>query len=385
MALAATSAHAIGQYRRWTKGKTYTCTDMGGGVAVTIDGQDVEFALLPADAKYTLHYVQNGIDESVGPFTVEQTSGVHAYAPFGVDFPSYPLTFDFRIETIIEDTVVYRSTLAIACTADGSGEAVVVDEDLSIDARYRRWVSPKTYTCTTDAGGVYAKIPDQNVEFLNLPADAEFTINYVLNGVEESNGPYPVEQTSGALPYASFSQVFPSYPFTFEFRIDTLIDGIVVYQSALDLSCSGDGGPIEVTATDGPPPTTTSTSTSTVPTTTTTSTTLPPGCPTGATFASIACRLGDLARAVTASTEAGRLRDVLSKRVTQAQESVQAADGASTPKARKRGLGRAGKVLRKLGAKLRKAEAQLAAGAAEALLTSVDSLRDDVKVLRSAE
>jgi len=118
--------------------------------------------------------------------------------------------------------------------------------------QYRRWVADKTYSCTTGAGVVYANLNNQNVEFNNLPANAQFTINYISNGVLTVDGPYPVEQTSGTRAYGAFAQSFPAYPFTFEFRIDTLISGVVVYQSSLIINCTADASG-SVTPINGPP------------------------------------------------------------------------------------------------------------------------------------
>jgi len=106
---------------------------------------------------------------------------------------------------------------------------------------YRRWLAPKTYTCSTGPSNVTIAIDNQNVEFNNLPADAQFTIGYIVNGAATTDGPYPVEQTSGTKSYGSFGQNFPAYPATFDFRLDTIVGGFVVYRSTLSISCSADG------------------------------------------------------------------------------------------------------------------------------------------------
>jgi hypothetical protein len=126
---------------------------------------------------------------------------------------------------------------------------------------YRRWISPKGRTCSTTVSGVEVHISDQDVEFNNLPADAEFTINYIRNGVTTVDGPYPVEQTSGTKSYGAFVQGFPSYPFTFEFRLDTIIGGEVVYTSTLDLGCTADIEDEVSAINEVPPPTTVTTPT----------------------------------------------------------------------------------------------------------------------------
>jgi hypothetical protein len=121
------SVYAEDQYRRWLSPKNFTCTTGVGGVEVAIDNQDIEFNNLPADAQYTLNYIKNGIIHTDGPFTVEQTSGTRHYAAFATDFASYPLTFDFRMDTIINGVVVYKSSIDITCNSDSSGPATIVN------------------------------------------------------------------------------------------------------------------------------------------------------------------------------------------------------------------------------------------------------------------
>lgn len=78
---------AQNQYRCWLGPITYTCTDLGGSVQVAFDNQDVEFNNLPANAQFTLNYMQNGVTTtSDGPFTVEQTSGTRDYGSFATSF-----------------------------------------------------------------------------------------------------------------------------------------------------------------------------------------------------------------------------------------------------------------------------------------------------------
>lgn len=115
----------------------------------------------------------------------------------------------------------------------------------AFDARaadqYRRWLNDgKTYTCTNTAGTVTVNLSNQNVEFNNLPADAQYTINYIKNGVTNTDGPYTVEQTTGTRNYGAFSTTFAGYPLSFVFRLDTLINGRVVYQSAIVINCAAD-------------------------------------------------------------------------------------------------------------------------------------------------
>lgn len=245
------------QYRRWLGPITYTCTDLGGGVVhVDFDNQNVEFNNLPADAQFTLNYMDNGVTVlTSGPFTVEQTTGTHLYGAFTETFTSYPLWFGFRMDTLINGVVVYSSTAAVTCLGDGTGAVLFHNVDSALlGDRWRRWSAPKNFTCSTVGGQVHVLLDNQNVEFNNLPADAQFTINYIHNGEIQTDGPFTVEQTSGSRPYGSFLEVFSGYPVSFIFRLDTLIGGQIVYQSSLDVECDGDAsGPAPII--DGTPPT----------------------------------------------------------------------------------------------------------------------------------
>lgn len=242
---ASRGAEAADQYRRWRDdGKTYSCTSLaGGGARVQLSQQNVEFANLPADAQFTIHYIENGVDSTSGPFPVEQTSGTRSYGSFVVDFPAYPLDFEFRLDTLIDGAVVYESSVIVRCSGNASGPVDPVQVDLGGPPQFRRWLdNGKTFTCTKLAGGtIQLVLSNQAVEFSNLPADAQFMIHYIENGVDSSDGPFTVEQTSGTRSYGAFATNFPSYPLTFQFRLDTLVDGRVVYRSELAVACNEDG------------------------------------------------------------------------------------------------------------------------------------------------
>ncbi len=242
------SISAVGdQYRRWLdNGKTYTCTDMGSYITVGLSNQDVEFHSLPTTAQFTLNYIDNGVNTPNGPFAVEQTSGTHAYGAFAENISApYPVTFEFRIDTIIGGVTVYQSSLVVNCSSDTIAPVPVspVNTDTGPGGdQYRRWLDDgKTFTCTDMGDHIQVTLSNQDVEFSNLPADAEFTLNYIDNGVNTPSGPYVVEQTSGTRAYGAFAEsIFTPYPVTFEFRMDTIINGVVVYQSSLVVNCSAD-------------------------------------------------------------------------------------------------------------------------------------------------
>ena len=236
------SADAAGdQYRRWLDdGKTYECIDDGVSITVSISQQNVEFNNLPADAEYTINDIDNGVLVNTdGPYVVEQTSGTLNYGDFATGFISYPLTYEMRIDTLIDGIVVYQSSLIVNCSADATGSLTPVNV---VPTGYRRWLDDgKTFECAFAGDGIQVTLSNQNVEFFNLLPDDEFTINYIENGVVTTDGPYVVEQTSGTRNYNQFSIDFIGYPLTFEFRLDTLRDGVVIYQSSVSVTCTADG------------------------------------------------------------------------------------------------------------------------------------------------
>ena len=130
LAVSATAHAGTDPYRRWADdGKAYSCADAGGGVIhVDLSNQNVEFDALPAAAQFTINYVKNGVETADGPYTVEKTSGTQNYGAFRADFAAYPLVLDFRLDTILDGVVVYRSTLHIACTGDSGGNISPINE-----------------------------------------------------------------------------------------------------------------------------------------------------------------------------------------------------------------------------------------------------------------
>jgi len=112
--------------RHLDNGKTVRCETVGSSVRALISNQDVQFDALPVDAQYTLNYIDNGVESSDGPFTVEQTSGTLSYGGLSEPFASYPFTFTYRLDTIVDGNVVYRSSISVNCTADTEPVAAVI-------------------------------------------------------------------------------------------------------------------------------------------------------------------------------------------------------------------------------------------------------------------
>jgi hypothetical protein len=105
---------------------------------------------------------------------------------------------------------------------------------------YYRWSSAPTASCTQILGSVGVQLFNQPVEY-NLPTGAEFTQTYINNGVPTTIGPFPLASGIGTLVFGPFLSPIPgTYPVTFAFRLDTYVNGTLVYQSTLSVSCSAD-------------------------------------------------------------------------------------------------------------------------------------------------
>lgn len=129
----------------------------------------------------------------------------------------------------------------MACDGDTAAPVPMTAEQIDFGPaadRWRRWTWPKNHFCLTTDDGVELTIGNRNVEFSGLPAHATFYLTTIRNGVEQREGPFPVEQLDGELSEASLVELFPGYPVRFEMRIDTVITGIVAYTSTLVANCN---------------------------------------------------------------------------------------------------------------------------------------------------
>jgi hypothetical protein len=127
------------------------------------------------------------------------------------------------------------------------------------------------------------------------------------------------------------------------------------------------------------PPTTTTT---TVAGATTTTTTLP-GCAQGATTASVVCRIAELTQMV-ANSATDPLKTQLTNLLGKAAQGVQAADGATKAKLRKKSLGRALKAMGGFGKKLKSKKAKALDETVRTQLGALaDSIRGDLKTMRA--
>jgi hypothetical protein len=132
----------------------------------------------------------------------------------------------------------------------------------------------------------------------------------------------------------------------------------------------------------GSAPLTTTTTVSTTPTTTTL-----PGCAAGATFASVRCRLTELAAAISAGVPPGKLATRLAALAHSADAAVARAEelaNAGKARPRRKQLGRATRALRRVVAKLGSPKASaLDPSVRDSLSAAAESLATDASTLRA--
>jgi hypothetical protein len=130
---------------------------------------------------------------------------------------------------------------------------------------YYRWSFAPNATCTQNVGFVAVGLASQPVEW-DLPVGNQFMIVYIDNGVASPTGPFTRLPGTGSQVFGAFQEnVAGTYPVTFDFRLDTYVNGILVYQSTLSVSCAADSASITPTLTSAvvtPPPSPSSSSSS---------------------------------------------------------------------------------------------------------------------------
>jgi hypothetical protein len=117
----------------------------------------------------------------------------------------------------------------------------------------------------------------------------------------------------------------------------------------------------------------------------TTTTTLPPGCPVAASFASVACRLGELKADVEAGVESGRFQRKLAKLPNKAALKVAVAE-LSDGRKRRRAFTKATKALARFARRVqsRKGERTIDEAVRAALVADADALAAHLAVLSGA-
>jgi hypothetical protein len=111
---------------------------------------------------------------------------------------------------------------------------------------YYRWAYAPAASCATVSTHVEVHLASQPVEWDMPAAGGAFNLVYIDNGAVQSvDGPFALAGSSSHV-YGAFAESFPTYPAKFDFRIETLVNGHLVYTSTLSVTCKHDG---ETTAT----------------------------------------------------------------------------------------------------------------------------------------
>lgn len=115
---------------------------------------------------------------------------------------------------------------------------------------YYRWSTAPNATCTQNVGSVTVGLSSQPVEW-DLPVGNQFMTVYIDNGVASPTGPYTKLPGTGSQVFGAFQEnIAGTYPVTFAFRLDTYVNGTLVYQSTLSVSCGADSASIAPTLTN---------------------------------------------------------------------------------------------------------------------------------------
>lgn len=123
--LTAPLAHAATVYYRWASSPAVTCEPHGAGVWAIFASQPIEWANIPAGAQIRYIYASNDAVETEGPFPIVAGTGSQIFGSLAIRGHGYPLNVSLRIETIVEGSVIYSSTLSGSCGGDGGGTSSV--------------------------------------------------------------------------------------------------------------------------------------------------------------------------------------------------------------------------------------------------------------------
>jgi hypothetical protein len=132
---------------------------------------------------------------------------------------------------------------------------VFVSATQAQDQTYYRWADDgvMSYTCAqTGPSTVEIDIdPLRNIEYNNLPADAQLRAIITANGVTtflSAVVPLAPLVGTGTQILGPFGDIAPfAYPIAWEYKLQTIIGGVVVYESSQFVNCAADGsGPVVV-------------------------------------------------------------------------------------------------------------------------------------------
>ena len=114
-------AHAQGIYYRFALPTTAVTCDtsfMSKPSAHNVNTL-VEWNAIPAGASFNAYSILDGVATPHGNFPAPTGTGSQLYAPFTVTGSSFPFSGGIRYDTIVQNRVVYQSSLIFNCSADG--------------------------------------------------------------------------------------------------------------------------------------------------------------------------------------------------------------------------------------------------------------------------
>lgn len=105
---------------------------------------------------------------------------------------------------------------------------------------YYRWASAPAFTCQAGSAPGTADVvfASQPVEWNSPASGGTLMFDYITNGTVASDGPYPAPAGSGTQTFGSLLMPGGALPATFSFRLNTLVNGTLVYQSTMSATCA---------------------------------------------------------------------------------------------------------------------------------------------------
>jgi hypothetical protein len=111
---------------------------------------------------------------------------------------------------------------------------------------YYRWSSAPATTCDEGMSNVAMHFANTPIEW-NAIGPGDSVINhFVVNGVDNAEGPFDLPDGTGSSIFGPFSDYAPAYPFHYEFRLETTSTSGPIWESALTATCTRTGSPTAV-------------------------------------------------------------------------------------------------------------------------------------------
>jgi hypothetical protein len=232
---------AVGPYMRMASAQTYQCsTNDDGTVRVTIS-QNYEFGGgLRSSDEYRYWFSGPGETAVIaGPYPVIQLTGTLTMGSVSRTAPSYPTGALFAMQTMRAGKVVYYSKVDVWCTGDGTFPTTPEQTKLYTPSA-RRFAGPTTFECKASGGVASVSTGDGSITYEGLKSGDQWRKHYIIGSNAQVSATYPVEQTSGTAVFGGNYLETKAYPFTWELRLETIIDGQLTHVSSLRGRCDKD-------------------------------------------------------------------------------------------------------------------------------------------------